>query len=142
MKNPIDRMKDPFYAGLMFQIESIICQVDNDAKINGLQLTDSQVRSSLIKAQKKLLGETPVIPQTNEREKILAGLITSLCLAPEALREEAGNNGEKKPLDILDWAKALEAVEDSVKTRKSDIPGSRDYLNFAQGFIRQAKGLI
>jgi hypothetical protein len=142
--NPTDRMKDPFYAGLLFQIENIICQADDDAKSKGLQLTDSQVRSSLIRTQKKLQGGDPEIPQTNAREKILADLIDSLCRAPEALREEtSADDGalQGKPLDILDWVRALETVEDSVKTRKSNIPGSRDYLEFLHAFIREAKGL-
>ncbi|SFI19289.1 hypothetical protein [Nitrosomonas sp. Nm34] len=44
MKNkPRDRMKDSFYAGLLFQIEQMICQADDEAKSKGQILTDSQI---------------------------------------------------------------------------------------------------
>ena len=138
--NPTDRMKDPFYAGLLFQIENIICQADDYAKTKGLQLTDSQVKSALIKTQKKLQGGEPDIPETNERERILAELVNSLIHAPDPLMEQTTTDdgrAEEKPLNISDWVKALETVEDSVKTRKSNIPGSRDYLDFVHGFIGQ-----
>jgi len=142
--NPTDRMKDPFYAGLLFQIENIICQADDEAKTKGLQLTDSQVKSALIKTQKKLQGGEPDIPETNERERILAELVNCLIHAPDALMEQTttgDGRAEEKPLNISDWVKALETVEDSVKTRKSHIPGSRDYLDFVHEFIGQAKGM-
>lgn len=137
-------MKDPFYAGLVFQIEHIICQADDDAKSKGLQLTDSQVRSTLIKTQKKLHGGGADIPPANEKDRILAELINSLCHAPNALMQQttkADGTSEERPLEISDWLKALETVEDSVKTRKSSIPGSRDYLDFVHGFLAQAKGM-
>ncbi len=126
MSNPTDRMKDPVYAGLLFQIESQVSQLDEVAKSKGLQLSDSQVRSALIKAQKRILGETPAIPQTNDREKLLAGLIDNLCITT---------------VDKHIWANALETVVDSIKTRTGNTPGTRDYLEFVQGFIRSAKRL-
>ena len=70
--NPTDRMKDPFYAGLLFKIEQIICQVDDEAKRQGLELTDSQIRSALVKARKKVAGEDPDIP-CKRRSKSVAG---------------------------------------------------------------------
>lgn len=135
--NPTDRMKDPFYAGLLFQIENIICQADDDAVSRRIQLTDSQVRSALIKTQKKLQGGDPEIPETTEREQVMALLINSLINAPSNLKE---SGQEVKPIDLQDWLNALDTVEDSINTRKSSIPGSRVYLNFIHGFIDQAKG--
>lgn len=136
-------MKDPFYAGLLFQIEQMICQADDEAMRMGLELTDSQVRSAIIKAQKKVQGEEPVIPETNERERILAALIDSVYQAPDELVErvtaEDGTEDEQ-PLEISHWVNALETVQDSIKTRNSGIPGSRNYLIFLHGFIAQAKG--
>ncbi len=51
------------------------------------------------------------------------------------------NDGEveEEPLPISDWVKALETVADSIKTRRSNVPGSRDYLDFLPGFIAQAQ---
>ncbi len=140
--NPTDRMKDPFYAGLLFKIEQIICQVDDEAKRQGLELTDSQIRSALVKARKKVAGEDPDIPEATERDKILAMLIDGLFQAPDDIMEQilgADGTMEEEPLRLSEWIKALETVEDSVKTRKSNIPGSRDYLNFVHRFIQQAK---
>ncbi len=136
-------MKDPFYAGLLFQIEQMICQADDDARTKGLELTDSQVRSAIIKAQKKVQGDKPAISETNERERILAALIDSVCQAPDALMERVtADDGTEhdQPIETADWVNALETVQDSIKTRKSSVPGSRDYLNFVHGFIAQAKG--
>jgi hypothetical protein len=107
--NPTDRMKDPFYAGLLFQIEHIICQADDDAK-------------------------SKTIP-----------LIDSLCRAPQALTERITKDDgtvDDRPLSTSDWLKALETVEDSVKTRKCSTPGSRTYLDFAHGFMAQARGAL
>ena len=76
-------MKDPFYAGLLFQIEQMICQADDEAKSKGQILTDSQIRSALIKTRKRVGGGGPDIPETNERERIIAKLINNLFQAPE-----------------------------------------------------------
>ena len=139
---PTDRMKDPFYAGLLFQIERIICQADEEAKNRGLQLTDSQVRSTLVKTRKKLLGGSPEIPKTNVREEILAELVWSLALAPVTMmKTKTAKDGTKEehPLDLAEWVNGLETVESSMKTRAEKTPGSRGYLDFVHGFIAQAE---
>jgi hypothetical protein len=142
MHNPVDRMKDPYYAMLLFQIEHIICQADDDARARGLQLTDSQVRSAILKARKKVQGAEPDIPETNEREQILAALIDSICQAPDNMLQRVVTDAgriEEKPLPMTDWGNALETVANSIKTRKSNLPGSREYLDFLHGFIAQAR---
>ena len=142
-RNATDRMRDPFYAGLLFQIEKLIGQADVDAKSKGLSLTDSQIRSALIKTRKKLKGEQPAIPHSNEREQILLELIRCLILAPTCIMEQVttvDGGTEEKPLNLSDWSKAIETIEDSVKTRTGHLPGSRDYLDFVHGFLQQAKG--
>lgn len=54
-RTALDRMQDPFYAALLFQIESLICQTDTDATEAGMPLTDSQVRSSVVRALETIL---------------------------------------------------------------------------------------
>lgn len=140
--NPTDRMKDPYYAGLLFQIEQMICQADDDAKSKGLQLTDSQVRSAILKARRMVQGAEPHIPATNEREQILAELIDSIYQAPDHIMKGSMTDDggmEEEPLPIPDWINALETVAESIKTRRSDVPGSRDYLTFLHGFIAQVR---
>ena len=87
-------------------------------------------------------GGEPDIPETNERERIMAKLIDNLFQAPEEIFEQTtSDNGtiQEQPLKISDWIKAIETVEDSIKTRESSIPGSRDYLDFVHHFIEQVK---
>lgn len=50
-------------------------------------------------------------------------------------------NGEtvEEPLPPPFWANALETVADSIETRRSDAPGSRDYLDFLHGFMARAR---
>ena len=140
--NPTDRMKDPFFAQLLFQIETLICQADDDSKTRGMQLTDSQMRSTLIKTQKKLQGGEPEIAETTERDKILARLATLLLHAPIVRAKQSAEQDDKgEQVRVTDWIKALETVEDSIQTRKSGLPGSRDYLDYIHDFIGQAKGL-
>jgi len=138
-------MKDPYYAGLLFQIEQMICEADDEAKCMGLQLTDSQVRSAMLKAQRKVRGEEPVISETNEREKILSALIDSIYQAPDYIMKRTMTDDgaeEEEPLPISDWRKALETVAGSIQTRRSNVPGSRCYLDFLHGFIGKTWGRL
>jgi hypothetical protein len=139
--NPTDRMKDPYYAGLLFTIEQMICLADDEAKAKGILLTDSQVRSAILKAQKLVQGGSPDIPDVKERDQILAGLIQAIYHAPDEMtKETVTEDGPiNEPLPIPDWFNALETVADSINTRRSNVPGSRDYLNFVHGFIGQAR---
>lgn len=140
--NPTDRMQDPFYAGLIFQIESRICHADAHAKSENIALTDSQVRSAILKARRMALGATPKISGSNERERILAALIDNINRAPKSFRVQMeSETGEpiEEPLPVSFWADALETVAESIETRRSDFPGSRDYLDFLHEFIERAR---
>jgi hypothetical protein len=135
-------MKDPFYAGLVFQIEQMICLADEEAKEASLTLNDSQIQSALIKAQKLVKGGVPKVPEATDRERVLSKLIMSLYHAPDALMKETtapDGTREERPLSISEWVKALETTVDSIKTRKDGAPGSREYLEFVHEFIAQAR---
>ena len=70
------------------------------------------------------------------------GLGSDGCGGLDSLREaRTTSDGEtiRKPIDLKDWAKALETVLDSMKTRKVDQPGSRAYLEFAREFVKEAR---
>ncbi len=142
--NPTDRMKDSFYAGLLIQIERMIYLTDKEARENGVELTDSQIRSALIKARKLAQGEAPAIPEATPRDQVLAKLIHSLQEAPGDLLVETrlpDGTIEEGPLPMVDWVKALETVMDSIKTRRRGLSGSRGYLSFLPGFLAEAGGL-
>lgn len=140
-RNPIDRMKDPFYARLLFQIERMICLADDEAKDAGVNLTDSHIRSALIKAKKLVQGEEPEVPQETDRDGILSQLIMSLYHAPDDILEErihADGTREKQPLQVSHWIRAIETVMDSMKTWKGG-QGSRGYLDFLHRFLADAQ---
>lgn len=119
---PADRMRDPFFAQLMFLIEQMICAADRDAAERGVILKDSQVQSALTKAKGLAAGKAPKIGESTEAERILKELIMSINQAPQNMIEQS-----------------IEAVVDSIKTRRSGLPGSRDYLDFVQEFVARAK---
>ncbi|MEQ1843583.1 MAG: hypothetical protein ABL994_24520 [Verrucomicrobiales bacterium] len=135
-------MKDPFIAGVMFRIEQIIGHTDEEASSAGLTLTDSQIRSTLIKVRKLVLGGKPGIPNSSNRDQILAGLAMALFLARDDFKERttaADGQTRETPLKTSDWVKALETVEGSIKRRQAMAPGSRNYLDFIHGFIARVR---
>jgi hypothetical protein len=141
-KNPIDRMKDPFYAQLIFSIEGIVLQADEEAKDRNLRLYDSQIKSALVKTRKRLRGGDPEVPQGNEKEELLAKLVDSLCHNPDTLREIKPNpdgTEEEIPIERSDYIRAVESVERSLKNHRSDLPGSRLYLDFLHRFLRDVR---
>ncbi len=139
-----DLMKDPFYAGILFEIERKLDEADRLASARGLRLTDSQVRSALVKAVNTARGRPPATASApaGEKERLLLDLGAQLesvranifvqQLRPDGVAEEV-------PLPTADWVKALEAVRKSCELRSGREPGSRAYLDFLRGFIAQAK---
>lgn len=138
---PHDRLKDPFYVQLMYCIENIICQADNDAIKAGIQMTDSQIKSALNKVTKLLLGRKIEIPASSQKEKLIAKLIDSIYWARENYTEQrCDRHGEivEKPLSRAEWLKTIEAVESSIKIMKSHEPGSRRYIEHMRAFMSKS----
>ncbi len=134
-------MRDPFFAQLMFLIEKTICAADQDARQQGVTLKDSQIQSAINKAIGLASGKSPRMEETSEADRILRKLILSINHTINNKLEARivdGKQQEEKPIRPAEWIMALESVMDSIKTRRSGIPGSRDYLDFVQGFILRA----
>jgi hypothetical protein len=93
MKKHGDKMKDPFYAGLIFTLEQFIYEADQTAESVGVKLTDSQIQSTLIKAKKLCQAGTPKLTAQTEKEHILQNLMMSIYHAPDALMEQS-DSGE------------------------------------------------
>lgn len=141
-QSPLDRMCDPFFAQLMFIIEQMISAADEHAKTQGIILKDSQVQSALTKAKGLAAGKSPKIPDSTGADKILHDLILELGEGPEYLAAQSvGVDGVEResPLEPEEWIMAIEAVIESVKGRRSEIPGSRYYLEFVKDFVEKAK---
>jgi len=133
-------MKDPFYAQVIFTIERMIYAADEAARIEGFQLTDSQIRSVLIKAEKLARGESPKLIATSPRDALLAELAQTVSHPPEGMMEETDKpdgTTEMQPLEISEWVKAIEAAQGSIEIRRSQTTGSRDYLDYLKEFIGQ-----
>ncbi len=126
----------------MFMIEQKICVADGAAKEAGIILKDSQIQSALTKARGLAAGKEPKIEGSTEAEQILKALILSIYHAPKNMRKQLDDpavSQNEEPLEAVDWILAIEAVVDSIKTRRSDVPGSRNYLDFVHDFIAQVK---
>ena len=132
-------MKDPFYASLLFRVETHIHAVDYVAKVTGISLNDCQVRSAILRAAKFVAGQNPKLPDGNARDQLLAGLVQ--VIADERIKTQmdpALAIGVGKEITPREWINALETVMDSIKTRTGSISGSRDYLDFLKGFMEES----
>jgi len=139
--NPTNRMKDPFFAQLMFLIEQLICKVDQEAAGKGIVLKDSQIMSALTKARGLFEGKQPKISDATELDLIIKKLILSIHGVQNEIMEQyldEENVEHNVPVRTQDWLGAIETVMDSLSTRRSEIPGSRHYLDFVQDFIAEA----
>jgi len=135
-----DLMKNPFYAQLMFVIESVICKADNEAQKNGIRLTDSNIKSALNKSR-RVTPQRAVDPigSIESRDGIIEELALSIAANRELLAEENEDGSESTEVSPADWMKAISAVEASLKIRKSNEPGGRDYLDYVRTFIGNAR---
>jgi hypothetical protein len=134
--NTTDIMKDPFFAPILFEIERRILGSVRSAKADGIDMNDSQIRSTLNKARKTSEGGKPQIPDTSPRDKLLAALHTDLVKMRAGFMSE-DSEGNREPLPTKAWTLCIRTIEDSIQ-RYSTGPGSRGYQNFLESFI--AKG--
>ena len=145
-------MKDPFFGYLMAVIEKVIAQADAEAKEQSRPFTDSQVRSTLIKAIKTAKGEKPAIPAGSEHEKLLAGLIPRILRKREDILTRVADEGgaepaedgavQDEPVQLRHWILAMETVVSSIKIRTQMAPGSRGYLDFIHDFVKTMPAAI
>jgi hypothetical protein len=140
--NTTDLMRDPFYAGLMFHIERQIVEADAEARAKGVRFTDSNIKSLLVKLKAIAEGESPSLEAGNQKEELLCGLVKRIHASRAGVREGASPDAridETKIVSDRDWLLGLKAVADSLKLRRSDEAGSRDYLDFLNDFIGKAR---
>lgn len=140
-----DLMKDPFYAGILFAIESKIHEGDRLAASRGITLTDSNIRSLLIKTIHAAGGKLPqsIPASAGAKDQFLEEFLHQLIAAKNSVvegQEMLDGTLEESPLPSTDWIKALEAAKESCAIRTGDEPGSRGYLDFLADFIPQADG--
>ncbi|MCF7818756.1 MAG: hypothetical protein K9M54_12845 [Kiritimatiellales bacterium] len=130
--NPKDLMKDPFYAAIMFRIESHIHARDVEAQNESkLELTDSNIKSSIRKALGFLQGGKPNLDPGNPRDQWIGRIAMELAWTDETFAKEN--------VSRQDYVFALLAVESSLKTRREMAGHSRGYLDFLKRFIEDRR---
>jgi len=138
-----DTMRDPHYAGILFEIERTLHEADRLATARGLLLTDSNIRSLLIRAINEAKGKVAksAAPASSGKDPFIAEAQQQLAAVRAAIvdeREQPDGSVERAPLPTADWIAALEAIKDSCSVRTTGEPGSRGYLEFLRGFLDQA----
>jgi hypothetical protein len=141
---PGDVMKDSFYAPILLEIENKIHEGDRLAAARGIYLTDSNIRSLLLKASHAAKGKKPKpVPESaSAKDKFLAEFLDQLIdLQNSIFVAESPVEGtvDEQPLPVADWIRALACIKDSCGIRTGDEPGSRGYLDFLPGFLAQAR---
>jgi hypothetical protein len=134
-----DVYKDEYLSLLVFEIEKIITDYDEAARSRNIRLTDSNVRSVLSKAEKRVEGKKPSIPESNDREKMLCFMAKAIMNMIEENLKVNSKDAESASAIQEDWLAAIKGIEDSIKLRKTPLPGGRDYLDYADGFIAEAR---
>lgn len=122
-------MNDPFYAEIMFGIESLIHE--RDVKSDG-KMTDSDAKSAIRKALSMLKGKPMVTSPKSERERIKGALSFALVGNFERIEKEVA-------ITKGGYMKALLAVEESLKRRRKLHGHPRGYLDFLVDFIAEAR---
>ena len=140
-RTDMEAFRDPFLSHLCFHQEQMIQAADDHAAARGVTITDSNVRSAVIKARALTAGESPKFPEGRPRDTI----VRKLSHALHAMRDELGvtddpdtpaDDSAVEAISPRDWIAALDAVEASIALRKSPVPGARDYLDYARNFLQ------
>ena len=138
--NKAHLMNNPFFAGIMFHIESTIHDADRAAAAAGVELKDSHVKSCLSKVKTLAKGNRPKAAPKTEREKLILQLAESIDKLRPEIRESSDPNADfnsAAPINTADWLSAVKAVEDSLKNHT--MSGTRYYLDFLADFIAEAR---
>ncbi len=138
--NKAHLMNNPFFAGIMFHIESTIHGADCAAATAGVELKDSHIKSCLSKVKTLAKGSQPKAEPKTERDKIILKLAEDIDKLRPEIRESSDRNAgfhDAKPISTGDWLSAVKAVEDSLKNHT--MSGTRYYLDFLSDFIAEAR---
>lgn len=134
--NYTDLLKDPYFSGIIFEIESAVHEIDSYLIGTGITLNDTDVKSCLQKAIGHSKGKKPSIPEKNEKEKGMKRITKSLIdLGEELMSDE----DDIDPTAKKDWILSLKAIEHSLKLRKEMYGHARGYLDFLKDFIEDGK---
>jgi hypothetical protein len=139
--NKSNLMKDPFFARIMYLIESTINSADLAAMADGNELKDAHIKSCLSKVKTLAKGMRPKAEPKTKRDRIILKLAEDIDNLRAGIREASSPDAEfddASPISDTHWLSAIKAVEDSLKNHT--LPGTRYYLDFLSSFIGKARG--
>ena len=127
-------MQDPYYARIIFAVESHIHDFDLKSKADeDLELKDSDIKSALRKAMGMLRGARSLQSPKDERERLKGALALELI----GIYECAAKTERPSRQEFVD---SLLAIEDTLKLRREMGGHSRGYLEFLKNFIPDVRG--
>lgn len=140
-------MRDPAFSMVLFAIEEQITALDQEAERRGLRLTDSSIRSLLIRAINEAKGKAlkTTASAISEKDRLLAEGLAVIVAVREGVSEEIeqpDGTWKRKPISTAPWIACLEAIKESCEIRTGREPGSRGYLDYAREFIKDAAGRL
>lgn len=133
--------QDPFYNGIIYQVETHLADRDQQAQSEqSLTLNDSDVKSALRKALGLLAGKPPRSAPKKPKDRWKAQLATELIELHGTLDPDLGITRAEYKIVLL-------TIEDSLKIQRDRAGHPRGYLDFLKDFIadikaREAKGEI
>jgi hypothetical protein len=132
-----------FNDGLLAQycslVEQLILSADETAAAEGIRLTDSAVKSALVKAVNLLRNRPPKNTGASPKDLLLTkltGTVIGLREQVEAVPVEPGEEAPAIHPTRDEWEHTLTAIIQSIETRMSGEAGGRNYLEFLPGFFK------
>ncbi|HWB03938.1 MAG TPA: hypothetical protein VG796_13000 [Verrucomicrobiales bacterium] len=119
-------------------IEQLILSANETAAASGIRLTDSAVKSALVKAVNSLRGRLPRETASSPKDRLLADL-SGVILGLRQQIEAVAPGDETKPAirpDTNEWAQTINALIHSIERRMSGEAGGRNYLEFLPEFFK------
>ena len=140
------RMSDSFYTPILYQTESKILEGDRLATSQGIRLTDSNIRSLLVKALNAGQGKPPApLPENaGPKDKFLADFLPQFLEVKNSIvvtEDFQDGTTQEKALPFSDWKAVLETIKKSCQIRTTSEPGSRGYLDFLAEFMAQTDAM-
>lgn len=120
---------DPHLTGIIFGIEILIHEHDKAADC---AYNDSLVKSALNMTASRLKGKEPKNPPKSDKDRFKHNLSNNLVDDAASLDD----------VPAVDYIRALSAVEVSLKRRRDHHNSARGYLDFLEGFIKEAGGTV
>lgn len=136
-------MSQPANAKVAYQLESLILRKDQAMQQQGITLKDSDVKSAIVKAVGMIRRKPPKKKPENDLERGIMALAHELAGGWEMveLEEEdddslAEENEKKRRVSLI-----LEAIKDSVNTRREMYGHARGYLDYLPRFLKSGEGI-